>query len=359
MNEASIFRLLFFTVLIALALVPGLTWLCQKIGLVDRPLREPHKQHNNTVPLSGGLVVFLSFLLVTTVLGVWNDSRTYPVLAGMAIIFLLGLVDDRISLPPGVKFAGQILAAAVVISGGEQVRLFHEQALNIALTIFWLVGITNAFNFVDSMDGLALGLGAITSGFFVLVTMASQQYLLTQSSVVLLGACLSAYYFNAQPARIFLGDSGSQFLGFALAIIGLDYAPLGYSPLASWYVPILLLGVPIFDTCLVVFSRLRRGQPVYQARLDHIYHRLVHNGWSSNRSILTIHFAALLLDCLAFIALNAPPLIANLIFAGVFILGALAIAILDGARFGFAAGPTPSRPPEAARSAPPSGPEIQ
>jgi UDP-GlcNAc:undecaprenyl-phosphate GlcNAc-1-phosphate transferase len=128
---------------------------------------------------------------------------------------------------------------------------------------------------------------------------------------------------------LFLGDSGSQFLGFVLAALGIAYNPIGFSPLASWYVPILLVGVPIFDAALVIFSRLRRGKPVYQAALDHTYHRLVALGMSSNRAVLTMHTAALILGSLAFLALDQRPAIANGIFAAVVLAGVAGVLFLD------------------------------
>jgi UDP-GlcNAc:undecaprenyl-phosphate GlcNAc-1-phosphate transferase len=179
------------------------------------------------------------------------------------------------------------------------------------------------------MGGLATGLGGLAAAFFMLVAIGSQQALLSLFSTILLGACLGSYYFNSSPARFFLGDSGAQFLGFTLGALGIAYNPLGFSRLASWFIPILLLGVPIFDTTLVVYSRLRRRQPVYQAARDHTYHRLVAMGVSSSRAVLTMHGIGLLLGCAAFIALNLSPLIATGTFALVLLLGAAAVIFLE------------------------------
>ena len=148
-------------------------------------------------------------------------------------------------------------------------------------------------------------------------------------SAILLGACIGCFYYNASPARFFLGDSGSQFLGFLLAGLAIAYNPPGYEQLASWYIPILLMGVPIFDITLVVYSRLRHKRPVYKAARDHTYHRLVLLGFSSNRAVLSMHISALLLGCLAFIALGLTPLLANLVFAGVLSVGIAALIYLE------------------------------
>jgi UDP-GlcNAc:undecaprenyl-phosphate GlcNAc-1-phosphate transferase len=230
---------------------------------------------------------------------------------------------------PFRKLFGQLLATAVLIYMGVHVRLFHEVWLNYIITIAWVVGITNAFNFVDSMDGLAIGLAEIAAAFFMLVTIDSGQLELSMISTILVGVCLGAFFYNATPAIFFLGDSGAQYLGFILAALGIAYNPLGFERLASWYVPILLVGVPIFDMSLVVFSRMRRKKPIYQANLDHTYHRLLILGMKSNRAVLSMHMVAILLGCLAFIALPLPPLIANVIFGAVLLTGGIGILLLD------------------------------
>jgi UDP-GlcNAc:undecaprenyl-phosphate GlcNAc-1-phosphate transferase len=217
----------------------------------------------------------------------------------------------------------------LLIALGVQVRMLPQNWINIAITLLWVVGITNAYNFVDSMDGLAIGLGAQAAAFFMLVTFDSGQADLSQLSAILLGACIGCFFFNSSPARFFMGDSGSQFLGFLLAALAIAYNPPGFEQLASWYVPILLMGVPIFDITLVVYSRMRHRQPVYKAARDHSYHRLVSMGMSSNRAVLTMHITALLLGCLAFVALGLPPLTANLIFATILGAGAVALVLLE------------------------------
>jgi UDP-GlcNAc:undecaprenyl-phosphate GlcNAc-1-phosphate transferase len=131
------------------------------------------------------------------------------------------------------------------------------------------------------------------------------------------------------PARLFLGDSGSQTFGFLVAAIAMEYAPVGLSPISSWFVPILLVGMPIFDTTLVVCSRFRKGLPVYKANLDHTYHRLVKLGLDERRAVLTIHLAALLLSLVAFVTFYLPPLIANLVFGLILILGTVIILYLE------------------------------
>jgi UDP-GlcNAc:undecaprenyl-phosphate GlcNAc-1-phosphate transferase len=201
--------------------------------------------------------------------------------------------------------------------------------LDIALTLFWLIGVTNAMNMIDSMDGIAIGVSGIAFLFFVLVTSLSGQTNLTEISTILLGVSAGIYFYNVTPARLFLGDSGSQTLGFIVAAIAMEYAPVGLAPTSSWFVPILLVGMPIFDTSLVVYSRIRRGLPVYRANLDHTYHRLVALGLDERRAVLTIHMTAILLSLVAFATFYLSPAVANLIFGMILLTGIVIILLFD------------------------------
>jgi UDP-GlcNAc:undecaprenyl-phosphate GlcNAc-1-phosphate transferase len=329
MNTLVTFRVIFFASLISLALGPLCLLLARRLGLVDVPGTAPHKQHKKTVPVAGGLVLYGTVLALCLIEGMFRSSSVRAMIVAGTIVFIFGLLDDTSRLAPAWKLLGQLLAAAALIRMGVHVKIFGNPWLDYSLTVLWLVGITNAYNFIDSMDGLALGLAGMASAFFMLVTIESGQGDLSLFSTILLGACLGSYYYNTSPAYYFVGDSGSQYLGFSLAALAIAYDPVGFLQLASWYVPILLVGVPIFDALLVVISRLRRGAPIYKGALDHTYHRLVSMGMSSSRAVATMHIAALLLGCLAFIALSLPPLVANLIFAATLILAAAALVILE------------------------------
>jgi UDP-GlcNAc:undecaprenyl-phosphate/decaprenyl-phosphate GlcNAc-1-phosphate transferase len=329
MNFFISFRAIFVSASLALALGPLLSALARRIGLVDIPNREPHKRHDAPIPIVGGGILLIS-IVITSVLGrVFESDNVRTVVAVSTIIFAFGVLDDWKSIPPLVKIIIQVLASLWLIDLGVHVKLFNEVWLNYAITILWMVGVTNAFNFTDSMDGLAVGLAGVAAAFFMLITVDSRQYFLSLFSTILLGASFGVFYWNASPAKIFLGDAGSQWIGFVLAGLAIAYNPLGFSRLASWYVPILLLAVPIFDTTLVVFSRLRRKKPIYKAALDHTYHRLVRLGMSPNRAVLTMHFTAILTGSLAMIALPLNPWIANGIFAGILLAGIVILITLD------------------------------
>lgn len=329
MNTYLTFRTIFFAGLLALALGPLIARLAARAGLMDWPNSAPHKQHGVATPLAGGTVFFICLLIVGWV----EHSFMYPPLGNIVlastVVYFFGLLDDYRHLSPSWKLLGQFLAAVLLIYLGVYVQLFAQNWINNLITIFWVVGVTNAYNFVDSKDGLAIGLAGLASAFFMLVTIESKQMDISQFSTILVGICLGIFYFNAAPARFFLGDSGSQVIGFILAALGIAYNPLGYSRLDSWYIPILLVGVPIFDATLVIFSRLRRGAPLYKGAFDHTYHRLVALGMHPNRAILSMHLAAILLGCLAFIALGLQTWFSNLLFGLVVLLGIGLILALD------------------------------
>ncbi len=329
-----IFRLIFLATIVALIISPIAIRLARRFDFMDVPGSMPHKRHEYPVALTGGWALALSVILVSLKPVLLAGSPLVPVVLMSGVVFLFGVVDDRFSLSAMVKFSGQLIAAAGLIFLGVRVLLFPPSFawLNILVSLFWLVGITNAFNFVDSMDGLAVGLAGISAGFFMIVSQEAGQSDLSAFCAVLVGACIGVYFLNANPTRMFLGDSGSQWLGFILAGVGIVYTPQGFLRSQSWFLPILLVGVPIFDTVLVVYSRLRRKQAVYKANLDHTYHRMVELGLHRNRAVNVMHIAALLMGSIAFSLLEMRPLWANLIFAAVILGCAVLILWLEKQR---------------------------
>jgi UDP-GlcNAc:undecaprenyl-phosphate GlcNAc-1-phosphate transferase len=330
---ADLFPLILAATLAALAVAPVLTRGAVRLGLVDVPGSAPHKRHTAVTPLAGGPVLAAAVGLTYAVLRTRIDLLVQGILVGGLAMLAWGMLDDRFDLRPRVKILGQIAAALIALAFGIQVRITQQPWIDLALTLLWMVGLINAFNFVDSMDGLALGLASVALAFFVLATLDAGQPALAGLAAAALGGTLGLYFYNATPARLFLGDSGAQVLGFTLAAIGIAYVPAGAGlpQGVSWFTPILVLGVPIFDTTLVVVSRLRSRRPVYQARSDHTYHRLVALGMQPSRSVLAMQLAAIVLGLAAFIALGLSVLWANLLFGLVVVGGLLTIAALERA----------------------------
>lgn len=320
---ADFFPVILFSAAMAFASAPFVIRIAPALGLVDRPGSAPHKVHSDPTPLAGGPVLALSLATAYVILRPATDREVVGILLGAGLLLIWGLLDDRVELGAPQKLVGHFLVAFLLIYVGVQVRITRIVWLDIALTIFWVVGLINAYNFVDSMDGLALGLAGIAAAFFMLVTVDSRQPPLANLSAAIFGAAMGTYYFNASPARMFLGDSGAQLLGYLLAAIGIAYVPAGAGlpQGVSWFTPILVMGVPIFDMTLVVVSRLLRRTPVYRAGRDHTYHRLLALGLDPTRSVLVMHLVAVMLGLTAFIALDANVILANVIFAAIALVG--------------------------------------
>jgi UDP-GlcNAc:undecaprenyl-phosphate GlcNAc-1-phosphate transferase len=325
-----LFPLIFWGILTTLAVTPIAIKAANRFQLIDEPHSSPHKIHQRPMPKAGGLSIGLAIIIINLLSGNLQPGLIRTILLASIVIFLFGLWDDVHRLSPQWKLVGQILATIILISQGVHIRMLGSlTVLNIALTLLWTIGITNAFNLVDSMDGLAVGLAAIASAFFMLVTVDADQPALSLLSAIILGSSIGLLYFNTLPAHTFLGDSGAQFLGFILAALAIAYTPPGLPQPSSWFVPILLLSVPIFDTTLVVISRLRNRKAVYEAGLDHTYHRLVNLGLPPSRAVVTMHLCAIISGCLAFIALPLPSLWANVVFAAAVFAGLLILFWLE------------------------------
>ncbi|MFO7583475.1 MAG: MraY family glycosyltransferase [Anaerolineales bacterium] len=331
-------KIVLTSILLAFALGwPGIR-LARHLGLIDVPGKSAHKQHHQPTPLAGGIILILCLPLVMLLWGMW-DEALWDLFMGAGVIFVFGLLDDRYGFNAPLKLTGQILGALVLVLNGFRVEFLYGlgwtldysliNGLTIAITVFWLVGITNALNLTDSMDGLTAGLAAISAGFFMVVCLISGQVVLAQLSALLFGVALSLYALNMTPALSFLGDSGAQTFGFLLAGIAVLYTPPNAPQASTWFIPILFLAVPIFDTSLVVLSRLRRRKPLFQADLGHTYHRLVNLGLSPRKAVFLIQMVALLSCMLAFIMISFEPLTANIVFFSLLALGGLAIFLLE------------------------------
>jgi len=325
----KIITLIILAVLFSFAAAPVGISLAWRFRLIDDPGSEAHKTHKSPMPRAGGIIIFIVIVFGVVVGGILMSPPVTSIVLASIIILAFGIWDDINGILAPWKILGQSLATLFLISQGIQVHFLGSAFLNIFFTFFWMVGITNAFNLVDSMDGLAAGLGGITAFFLIFGTFYSGQESLTLLSAILLGACIGVFYFNYSLSRLFLGDSGAQLLGFTLAALALAYTPPGLPQASSWFVPILLFSIPIFDTTLVTVSRLRRNQPVYRADRYHTYHRFIALGMSPQRSVLTMHLGAILMDCLAFVALNLSAVWANILFGLILLSGFWAIFWLD------------------------------
>jgi UDP-GlcNAc:undecaprenyl-phosphate GlcNAc-1-phosphate transferase len=285
-----------FSFIVVLALVPLAIRVARRLDFLDYP--RGHKSHQKPTPLLGGAVIFISLtggLVFSLSMGWITFSATLIgfYVSGLVLV-LLGLWDDKMGLSPFRKFAGQLAAVLLFLLFYDPTLTGLGFPLGFILLIIWLVGLINALNFLDNMDGLCSGISLVASLAFAVLAYLNGQTLLLVISLSLAGAYLAFLKFNLSPARIFLGDTGSLLSGFALAAMGLIFvseARTQYSLLA----PILILSYPIFDICFVTFTRLKQGRKFYQGGLDHSSHRLVYLGVTSQKAVLGILLISLFL----------------------------------------------------------------
>ncbi len=302
-----------------------------RLDIVDRP--GGRKAHHAPMPYLGGLAIYVAFMVFLLAAVVRGHNDETPLLQGLAIVagatlmVALGLVDDRLALPPSIKFAGQFLAAFVLFGVGIHFHFNNFPTLDAPVSILWVVGITNAFNLLDNMDGLSVGTAAIGCVYFFVLALlepANKQFLVASMAIALGGACLGFLYYNFNPARIFMGDAGSLFLGFMLAVLGLKINMNGFPNLhaVNFFVPIVVLGIPIFDTALVTVSRLRRHVSPLQGGRDHTSHRLVLLGLTVREAVMALYLVAGALGLAGIMLTVAHPrsgfaLVALLVAAGI------------------------------------------
>ena len=307
--------------------------LALKAGAVDHPTAR--KVHVRPVPRLGGLAIYVSFLLAIAAQFVWqsvfpgepllNPSRSLIGIAlGGTFILLLGLVDDFADLSPVVKFFGQIAAAAILVRFGVTIEfvglpfskgVFFLGSWGILLTLTWVVGLTNVVNFIDGLDGLAAGVCGIALIALSYAAYQTGRLEVALICVALAGSSLGFLRHNFHPARIFMGDSGSMFLGFILGAITVQ-GMMKSIALVALLVPFVILGVPIFDALLAVFRRFKEGRPVMQADRNHIHHRLLDRGFTHRQTVVIIYLWSILLSIAALTLMFATPTQKWLVFFG-------------------------------------------
>lgn len=282
--------ILVFLIALSITVVstPWVRRLAVATGFVDAPAAR--KMHTNPMPLMGGVAIFAGAILAIVFIFREEFPRSVvgPLIAG-TLVAVVGLMDDRRHLPPWLRLGAHFVAFLVLLYFGVQVRLPVPAWLNFALTFFWLVGITNSINLLDNMDGLSAGVCAVVAAFIMLLGAFNEQYLVSAVAAAILGACLGFLRYNFRPARIFMGDAGAYFLGFWLAVLGIQLRFPQNSNFVTWMVPVLIMGLPIFDTTLVTISRIRRGVHPFTAGKDHTSHRLVQMGYSQREAVLILY----------------------------------------------------------------------
>lgn len=271
-----------------------------KIGAIDIP-KDNRRMHKKPTPRIGGLAIIFGFT-VATLCFAQPSRQLYGTLAGAAIIAVMGVIDDCKNLPAKLKFVIQIIAALVVVFAGDiKIDVFTNpnflsdnpywvlpEWLSVTLTVIWIVFITNAVNFIDGLDGLAAGVSAIMSISLVFISIRVGEYSIAILGIALMGSCFGFLPFNFNPAKIFMGDTGSTFLGFMLATLSIQGVFKSYAVI-SFVVPLLILGLPLFDALFAMIRRILRGQSPMTADRGHLHHRLVDMGFSQKQTVFILY----------------------------------------------------------------------
>lgn len=295
------YRLLFalgLSALISFAATPLVSKMAFIVGAVDIP-KDNRRMHDHPIPRMGGLAIAIAFLL-STFLFVELNKELQGILLGGILILVLGILDDCMTLPALPKFVVQITAAIIAVAHGcvvqhvtnpfpfIPVESFDLGLLAAPFTVLWIVTMTNAVNFIDGLDGLAVGVSGISVATMLVIALIVSEQTVAVIFAALLGACLGFIPFNFNPAKIFMGDTGSTFLGFLLATLSVQGLFKLYAVI-SFAVPFIILGVPFFDICFAVIRRLLRHQNPMTADRGHIHHRLIDMGFSQKQSVAIIY----------------------------------------------------------------------
>ncbi|MBU4487659.1 MAG: undecaprenyl/decaprenyl-phosphate alpha-N-acetylglucosaminyl 1-phosphate transferase [Candidatus Omnitrophica bacterium] len=254
----------------SLILTPIIARFALKINFVDSPSGK--KVHAKPTPLLGGVAIYFSFIFAIS-LTVKADRALLASLVGGTVIMVIGIIDDRFKLIPRLKLLAQFIAAIITIMMGVQVAFIKIPFLSMVFTCLWIVGMTNAFNLIDNINGLCAGIAAIASFFFGVLAFINGNFVLAATSFALMGSALGFLRYNFPKANIFMGDAGSMFLGFMLASIAVAGSWKTSSLTTSLAIPILILGYPIFDVTFVTVMRMMEGRPVSMGGKDHSSHR--------------------------------------------------------------------------------------
>lgn len=302
--------------LCALVGTPAARRLALRLGVIAMPRRD--RAHREPTAMMGGVAIYvgatiallIGALVASRFFGGWRNLDEFAaILAGATVIGAVGLWDDRVRLKPAAKLAMQVVAVLLPILTGARVQLPIPEALNYAVTFAWVLYVTNALNFSDNMDGVAAGISAVAAAFFTLIAAMNGQYLVAALAAAMLGASLGFLRYNLPipHARIFMGDAGALFLGYMLAFLGIKLRFPQNASVVTWMVPVLVLGVPLFDTTMVFISRWRRGVSPLQGGIDHCSHRLSRLGLGDLGATLTLDLVGGMLGLIAVFVMQASP----------------------------------------------------
>lgn len=288
---------LILAIIISFIMTPIVRKLAFKIGAIDIP-KDNKKVHKEPMPLIGGLAIYVS-VIISALIFVPLTREIIAILLGATVILISGIIDDKGNISPSLKVLFQIIAAIILVAGGVRIEFITNplaseyatlnlEILTIPATMIWIVVITNAINLIDGLDGLAAGVTAISSFCFMLVGISLGHIHIAILAMIVAGACLGFLPYNFNPAKIFMGDTGALVLGYMLAVITIEGVMKSVAAIAV-VVPIIILGVPIFDTTFAIFRRLKSGRSITIGDRGHLHHKLLDKGYSQKKTVLILY----------------------------------------------------------------------
>jgi len=320
---------------------PMVKSLAYKVGAIDVP-KDNRRMHKVPIPRLGGLAIFLAFLLSVLIFAE-IDRTMKGILLGSVMIVILGVLDDIMALKALPKLLVQIAAAGVAVYHGCVIQFLSNPNvfsgttywnlgwLSIPVTIIWIVAITNAVNFIDGLDGLAVGVSAISTAALMVISLLVSEMNIAIILAALFGACLGFIPYNMNPAKIFMGDTGATFLGYILATLSVTGLFKLYA-IISFAVPFLILGVPIFDICFAFLRRIAKGQNPMVADRGHVHHRLIDMGFSQKQSVAIAYMLTAILGLAAVLLTSSGEFKALILIGAVFVVGAIGFKMIFSAR---------------------------
>ena len=293
---------------VSFAVTPAVKMLAIKIKAIDVP-KDSRRMHKVPIPRAGGLAIFAGFLVGFLLFGQLT-AQSRAILIGALLLVALGMVDDVVALKPHIKFLGQIVAALIPVLNGVVVTYFSNPfsqsgylslgVFAIPVTVIWIVGITNAVNFIDGLDGLACGVSTIATVTMFVIAVLYSEVQIAVMMAALAGGCLGFLPYNMNPAKIFMGDTGAMFLGYLLAVTSIQGLFKFYAVI-SFAVPFIVLGLPIFDTAFAIVRRVAHGQSPLQADRGHVHHRLIDLGFDQKQSVAILYAFSAVMGLMAVI----------------------------------------------------------
>lgn len=310
-----------------------------KVGAIDVP-KDARRMHKVPIPRLGGLAIFMGFMVsILLFVNIRGNQQMQSILLGAVVIVVLGVVDDIMALPAGLKFVVQIVAALIPAMHGVTILAFSNPnifsdrlywvlgGLSVPFTVIWIVAITNSVNLIDGLDGLADGVSAISAATMLVIALLYSEAQVAIVMAALVGACVGFMPYNLNPAKMFMGDTGATFLGYILATMSIQ-GLFKYYAVISFVVPFLILGLPIFDTSFAFIRRIAHGQSPMHADRGHIHHRLIDMGLSQKQAVATLYVISAILGLSAVVLTTGGEQRAMLFFVTLCIVAVVAARVV-------------------------------